>query len=417
MASRCALSVPILVCQTAADDKAGAPGGQGDSMRIEVFSAALLCLLGCAVLPAAPPPPPPPLPSEQLTLEQLGPSNPHWVYVIDEAFYNEIDARVHLFDGDSYRRLGQIDAGFNPGVNLSPDGRTTVVGTTYFSRGSHGTRTDVVEFTDNTTLAHTGEIVLPPKRANTLPTYFNLGYSSDAHFLYVSYVTPAGSFGVLDPANKTVLGEIDTAGCVLVIPSGPNRVSSLCESGRLLTVTLDAAGHEAGRAMSEPFFDADTDPIFVQGVPSADGYLFLSFLGQVHEVDFSAAQPAFKPTWSIVSSAEKGHWRPGGQSVAALHRALRRLYVPMHRGGEGSHKSGGSEIWVFDMNSHQRLARWPLSAHKLAAVDAIGVSQDQAPILFAATENSDVAVFDALSGRLKHVEKQLGQTPWLFLNP
>ena len=24
----------------------------------------------------------------------------------------------------------------------------------------------------------------------TLPTYFNLGYSSDSHFLYVSYVTP-----------------------------------------------------------------------------------------------------------------------------------------------------------------------------------------------------------------------------------
>ncbi len=39
--------------------------------------------------------------------------------------------------------------------------------------------------------------------------------------------------------------EIDTAGCVLVIPSGPNRVSSICESGRLLTVTLDAEGHES----------------------------------------------------------------------------------------------------------------------------------------------------------------------------
>src|SRR5207248_6367570 len=46
------------------------------------------------------------------------------------------------------------------------------------------------------------------------------------------------SFGVLDPAHGKVLGEIDTAGCVLVIPSGPHRVSSICESGRLLTVTL-----------------------------------------------------------------------------------------------------------------------------------------------------------------------------------
>ena len=69
-------------------------------------------------------------------------------------------------------------------------------------------------------LSVTGEIVLPPKHANTLPTYFNIGYSTDSRFLYVAYVTPASSFGVLDPAKKSVLGEIDTAGCVLVIPSG-----------------------------------------------------------------------------------------------------------------------------------------------------------------------------------------------------
>ena len=155
----------------------------------------------------------------------------------------------------------------------------------------------------------------------TLPTYFNLGFSADSHFLYVSYVTPAASFGVLDPAKYTVLDEIDTAGCVLVIPSGPNRVSSICESGRLLTVTLDAQGHEASRAMSDSFFDADRDPIFVQGVPTTDGYAFLSFLGEVHEVDFSGAQPAFRKPWSLRrAAAEAGHWRPGGQQVGAIHR-------------------------------------------------------------------------------------------------
>jgi methylamine dehydrogenase heavy chain len=384
-------------------------------MRTGLIGAASLCLLVAPALRAVPPP----LPAEHLTVEKLGPRNPHWVYVVDEAFFNEIDARVNLYDGDSYRRLGQIDAGFNPGVILSPDGGTTAIGTTYFSRGGHGARTDVVEFIDNNTLAVTGEIVLPPKRANTLPTYFNVAYSADSRFLYVSYVTPASSFGVLDPASKSVLGEIDTAGCVLVIPSGPDRVSSICESGRLLTVTLGADGHEASRALSEPFFDPDTDPVFVQGVPSNDGYLFMSFLGQVHEVDLSGPQPAFRQPWSIVSANEKDkeHWRPGGQSVAALQRGLGRLYVPMHRGGEGSHKDGGTEIWVFDLKTHQRLARWPLAAVKLRPVVAVQVSQDPAPLMFVATDRSDVAVFDALTGRLKHVEKQLGQTSWFFLNP
>jgi methylamine dehydrogenase heavy chain len=384
-------------------------------MKNCLIRAALLSLVTSPLLAATAAPP---LPAEHLTVATLPPNNPHRVYVLDDAFINEIDARVHLFDGDTYKRLGQIDAGFNPGFNLSPDGKTTVVGTTYFSRGSHGTRTDVVEFSDNSTLSVTHEIVLPAKRAMTLPTYFNVAYSSDSHFLYVSYVTPAASFGVLDPTKNTVLEEIDTAGCVLVIPSGTNKVSSICESGRLLTVTLDAQGHEASRAMSDAFFDPDKDPIFVQGVPTPEGYTFLSFLGEVHEVDFSGAQPAFHTPWSLLSAADKAQgWRPGGTQVGAIHRKSGKLFVPMHRGGEGTHKNGGTEIWEFDIKTHQRVARWPLAPQKLSPVVAVQVSQDDAPVLFAATESSDVAVFDALTGQLRHVEKQLGQTPWLLMTP
>src|SRR3984957_5039853 len=274
----------------------------GILMKTTLTRAALLSLAACTCLAAATPAAPAasaaPLPAEHLTVTTMPPDSAHRIYVLDEAFYNEIDSRIDVFDGDTYRRLGQIDAGFNPGFNLSPDGKTSVVSTTYWARGSRGARTDVVEFTDNTNLSVTHEIVLPPKRAMTLPTYFNIGYSSDGHFLDASYVTPAASFGVLDPAKGTVLDEIDTAGCVLVIPSGPNRVSSLCESGRIQTVTLDAQGHEASRTMSDPFFDADTDPVFVQGVPITGGYAFLSFLGEVHEVDFTGAQPAFQKPWS-----------------------------------------------------------------------------------------------------------------------
>ncbi len=382
-------------------------------MKTWLKRAALLSIATCTPLLAAPP-----LPAERLTGTTLTTGNPHWIYVLDEAFFNEIDARVHLFDGDTYRRLGQIDAGFNPAFNLSPDGKTTVVGTTYFARGSHGARTDVVEFTDNTTLSVTHEIVLPSKRAQTLPTYFNVGYSQDGHFVYVAYVTPAASFGVLDPAQNKVLDEIDTAGCVLVIPSGPNRVSSICESGRLLTVTLDAQGHEASRAMSDPFFDPDKDPVFVQGIPTSDGFAFLSFLGEVHEVDFSGAQPTFRKPWSLLAPADKAQsWRPGGTQPGAIHRHSGKLFVAMHRGGEGTHKNGGTEIWVFDMKTHQRLARWPLAPLKLAPALAVQVSQDDAPIVFAATDKSELAVLEAGSGQLRHVEQRMGQTPWFLINP
>src|ERR1700676_650796 len=381
-------------------------------MRTLRIRAALLTLLVNGSAFAAEP-----LAAEKFSIETLPSKSAHWVYVVDEAFFNEIDARVRLFDGDSYRHLGQIDAGFSPGVTQSPDGKMTAVATTYFARGGHGARTDVVEFTDNSTLATAAEITLPPKRAMMPPTYFNLGYSADGRFVYVSYITPAASFGVLDPANKTVLGEVDTAGCVMVIPSGPNRVSSLCDNGRLLTVTLDPEGHEASRALSEIWFDPDTDPIFVQGVPSANGYAFVSFLGQLHAVDFSGPQPSIHASWSLVSTAERGQWRPGGAQIAAIHRQLGRLYLPMHRGGEGSHKEGGTEIWVFDLKTHRRVARWPLTTSRLGPVSAGQVSQDEAPLLFAAGQHGSVEVFDALTGRLRHVDHNLGQTPWQFLNP
>ena len=129
-------------------------------MNTLILRTAALCLATCTPVLATPP-----LPAERLSVTTLPPNNPHRVYVLDDAFENEIDARVHLFDGDTYQRLGQIDAGFNPGFNLSPDAKTSIVGTTYFSRGSRGARTDVVEFTDNSNLKVTHEIVLPPKRA------------------------------------------------------------------------------------------------------------------------------------------------------------------------------------------------------------------------------------------------------------
>lgn len=347
----------------------------------------------------------------------MPPVNAHRLYIYDEAFDNEIDARIHVFDGDTYRRLGQIDAGYYPSYNLSPDGKQSAVGTTYWSRGGHGTRTDVVEFTDNQTLAITHEIVLPSKRAHTLPTPYNLGYSADGRFVYVAYVTPAASFGVVDVAKKAVLSEIDTAGCVLVIPFGTNRVSSMCEDGKFLTVSLDDKGNETARSLSAPVFDPDVDPVFVQGIPMKGGHSFISFLGDVHEVDFSGDQPQPRKPWAMVSGAERGLWRPGGTQPGAIHSKLHRLYVTMHQGGEGSHKEAGSEIWVFDTQSHKRIARWPLKALKLSNAVGVQVSQDDKPLLFAATDKSDLAVFDALTGKLKHVEAHMGQTPWFMLNP
>ena len=165
-------------------------------------SAHMLCaalswpLLAAHALAAAP------LPAEHLTIERLPPRSPHWVYVYDYVFDNEIDARVYLFDGDRYRRLGQIGAGFYASLNLSPDGGTTAVASTYFARGSRGARTDVVEFTDNTTLTVTHEILLPSKRALSVSSLFNLAYSPYCAY-NEAYSCP------LPPAENTLRAPIE----------------------------------------------------------------------------------------------------------------------------------------------------------------------------------------------------------------
>ncbi|MBS0393009.1 MAG: amine dehydrogenase [Proteobacteria bacterium] len=324
--------------------------------------------------------------------------------------------RLYLYDGDSHRQLGQIDTGFWPGVAFSADGKTTAVATTYFARGSHGARTDVLEFTDNSTLAITGEVILPSRHAQTIPLH-NVAFSPDQRLVYITNLSPATSFSVVDVPKKSVVGEVDTDGCVLVIPSGPRRVTSLCETGRLLSVTLDDGGHEVSRKMSAPFFSVDKDPIFVQGALSDSGIVFLSFLGDVYGVDLSGAEPAFAPVWSTATAAERGKWRPGGGQVLALHRKTGRLYLQVHRGGDGSHKVTGTEVWAFDGATHRRFGRWPIDAKAHGGVQAIQVSQDDKPLLFLMTENSDLIVMDATTGRQLYVEPKLGQSSWYLLNP
>jgi methylamine dehydrogenase heavy chain len=384
-------------------------------------SAAAVVFLTCGLAQAQTTPNkgalPAPLPAEELTVAKLPPRNPHWVYAIDLAFTNMIDARVVLFDGDTNKRLGQIDAGFTPGVAISPDGNTTAVATTYYARGSHGTRTDVVEFYDNRLLTPAAETVVPPKRAQTVPFVYTTSYSSDGHLLYVANITPAASISVVDAVNHKMLNEIDMAGCVLAYPDGPRRVSALCENGKALTVTLNDAGKEIGRQQSDTLFDVDKDPVFVAGVPGPKGMIFTSFLGTVINVDFSSGKGVVTDKWSLVTDEErKQGWRPGGLQVTAVQRALNRLYVVMHQGGEGSHKDPGTEVWVFDMNTHKRLARWNLAQQKIDPVLAIQVSQDAQPQFSALTGNSDLVLMDGQSGKLRHIEKQFGMTSLLLLN-
>uniref|UniRef100_E1TJR4 Aralkylamine dehydrogenase n=1 Tax=Burkholderia sp. (strain CCGE1003) TaxID=640512 RepID=E1TJR4_BURSG len=355
---------------------------------------------------------------EELTVAKVPPVNPHRAFVVDVSFASMTDARVHVFDADTSRFVGQIDAGFAPGFSISPDHKTSYVATTYFSRGGHGTRTDVVELIDNATLDIVGEIEIPVKHAQAVPTPYNTTLSDDGSRLYVSNITPSTSVTVIDTSAKKVLGEIDTDGCVLAYPSGNDRFTALCESGKALTVKLDATGKEVSRKLSDAFIDVEHDPAFVNAVRDGQRYLFTTFGGRVCSADFTGDTPVFGEPWSLVTSDErKAGWRPGGLQQTAFNAINQRLYVAMHQGSDGSHKDPATEVWVFDTVSKKRVARWKLAAQKIPPLLSIQVSADDKPLFYGLTPTSDFVVMDAATGKLRHVDKQLGTTSTLILNP
>ncbi|RQS55640.1 MULTISPECIES: amine dehydrogenase large subunit [unclassified Burkholderia] len=355
---------------------------------------------------------------EELVVQKMPPWHPHAVYVVDIAMPTMTDGRIFVYDADAKKLLGQIDGGFAPGLAISPDHRTSFIATTYFSRGSHGTRTDVVEMTDNTTLDHTGEIVIPAKHGQHVPSPYNTAFSADGKRLYVANITPAASVTVIDAVSKQVLSEIDTAACVLAYPSGNDRFTALCESGKALTVTLDANGKEVKRTMSDAFIDVDNDPAFINASRYQGGYLFTTYHGNVRSADFNGARPAFGKSWSLLTDAERAEgWRPGGMQQTAVQVRQNRYYVLMHKGGDGTHKDPGTQVWIYDLKTKQRVARWDLAQQKVDPLVSIQVSEDDKPLFYGLTGTSDLVVMDAHSGKLQHVEKQIGSTPTLLVNP
>ncbi|VWB06921.1 amine dehydrogenase large subunit [Burkholderia seminalis] len=385
-------------------------------MRTRRRSAALAATLACAAAWAgsanATEQP------EELVVQKMPPWHPHEVYIVDISMPSMTDGRIYVYDADAKRLLGQIDGGFGPGLAISPDHKTSFVATTYFSRGSHGTRTDVVEMTDNTTLDHAGEIVIPAKHAQHVPSPCNTAFSADGKRLYVANITPAASVTVIDAVTKKVLSEIDTAACVLAYPSGNDRFTALCESGKALSVTLDANGKETKRTMSDAFIDVDKDPAFVNASRYNGGYLFTTYGGNVRSADFGGDQPAFGKPWPLLTDAERTEgWRPGGMQQTAVQARQNRYYVLMHKGADGSHKDPGTQVWVYDLKSKQRVARWDLAQQKVDPLVSIQVSEDDKPLFYGLTATSDLVVMDARTGKLQHVEKQIGNTSSLLVNP
>ncbi len=339
--------------------------------------------------------------------------SPHWVWLSDIVFPFMVDGRAWLVDADSGEFLGMLNTGFGYGsLVVPPSYKQLYSPETYFSRGTRGTRTDVVTFYDPRTLFPTGEVEIPPKRISGLATLTHTGLTDDERFLIIYNFTPAQSVTVVDVEQRRLVGEFDAAGCALVLPSGARRFQMICADGSLLTLTLSDTGEVVGRTRGEPFFDPDTDPVTEKAVRWGDTWVFASFEGYAHLVDVSGSTP--KPTgrWSLFSAGERAeNWRIGGFQHLALHEKTGRLYSLVHQGGKDSHKDPGTRVLVYDLAGKKKIASIDLTGPALL----IQVTQDDEPLLLANLESA-LEVHDARSGaHLRSIA--VGLTPITMQTP
>lgn len=337
-------------------------------------------------------------------------SSPHWVWVNDVVFHHMADGKAFLLDGDKGTMLGMLNTGFGfNGVVLPSDRSLIYSPEIYFSRGTRGTRTDVVTVYDGRKLAPVAEIPVEAKRASSIPMLANSGLTDDDRFLLVYNFTPAQSVSVVDTKSRKFVGEVEIPGCALVYPTGPRGFFSLCNDGVALHVQLDDSGRATAKTRSAKLFDPEKDPVTEKAVRDGSTWYFVSFAGSVLPVDVSGTVPRARASWSLLdAAARKESWRPGGIQHLALHRGAKRLYSLMHVGGPDTHKDPGNEVWVYDLAAGKRVQRMPLKE----IATSIAVTRDEQPLLFTAFAGAQkIEVYDARTGGHLRTIPEIGFTP------
>ena len=330
---------------------------------------------------------PKPLPAETIPKIETLPA----AYPATWSWLNYSGDRIELRNvgSDSREVKGQLQA-HDSATLLVPDKRPEIyVADTVWSRGTRGTRTDFITIYDKQTLEPKGEIVLPgTKRALITAMEGLMAFTDEQRMALVFNFTPASSVTVVDLVKRKSLAEIDIPGCSLVYPSGTRGFATLCSSGTLLNIRLDANGAVAGRTETKAFNPLDTDPLFTNSTTLGGVRYCPSLQGRIQPIDMKGDEVKVLPDWPLVSGADvAGHWRPSGwQLITSDEQKL--LYVVMQADAhEGTHKDPGNEVWVFNAATKARVKRLRL----VRPGSSIAVTHGAEPLLLVqAGERLDV---------------------------
>ena len=312
----------------------------------------------------------------------------------------------NIFDADSGEMHGKvIVSDYTSAVWYDRDRGRIYVPASYYSRGAYGDRTDILVVNDIENLAPVAEIDVPDK----LAAVFHRAVINPIgdNFLGLFNMTPAQSVSIVDIERERFVEEISTGGCGFVYPVSGNRFMQLCGDGTVQVISLRDNGREQDRIRSDKFFDIEEDPVFDLALQSRDGWLLISFEGQVFEVTVDDGINVSEP-WSLLSEAdvEEG-WRVGGSQPFALNAETGLLFTLMHQGGPDTHEDEGTEVWAFDADTRRRGYRITLEEPS----SVVEVSRDADPLLYISSGFPGVVhVHKASTGRRLHTIPETGIT-------
>jgi methylamine dehydrogenase heavy chain len=292
---------------------------------------------------------------------------------------------IRIINGDTARLEAQLQAAPMSNFVIDPNNKFYYVAETMWTRVNRGTRQDLLTVYDEQ-LKLVTEIPLPG-RLISVPKSPTFEISADGRFAYVYNMQPAASVAVVDLVSRKTTNIVETPGCGMVYPWGGSGFSALCADGTLATAVRKGSKYSVSHTAR--FFDGESDPVFEESIVDRHSgkAFFISYSGIVYPAQLGES-PRIDSPWSLQEAAgqpraslEAEHlaWRPGGARFAAYHKTSGRLFVLMHAGVHWTHKDAGSEVWVFDVQSRKRIARFRLDEPG----EWIVVTQDAEPLLFA----------------------------------
>jgi len=342
----------------------------------------------------------------------LTPTHPRRLYVLDTAFPAAEAAKTYILDGATGAVEGMFNQAYWPNFAVSPDGTELYAVDSYWEKHTRGKRSDYIVVRDARTLEVKEDIPLPGGRLLIPSKKYNFDVTPDGHYGLTYNLAPQTAVTVTDLRARRSVGAIGIPGCGLIFAQAPNRFSTLCADGSIVTVTFDESA-KADIKRAAQIFDARNDPAFEHSGWDKRGQMLylVTYHGNVVPVSLAADQAAAGPRWSLTTDAERAAgWLPGGWQVSHFHSANHRLYVLMHQGHFWTHKNSGTEIWEFDSATRKRLRRIKLPE----PAQSVAVSQDADALLYTIADSERIYAFRVATGKQLYRTKRLGFTPQLL---